>query len=149
MEPKNSIAVFRSCLEAYEHYCKPLCSELGMPQMAIDVLLFLANNPELCTAKDISRCRGFKENILSVNINKLVNEGFLERLSVAGDRRKVRLVCTQKAQPIIERAQKAHESFHMLISENLTKTDIETYQRCLAVVDKNAERIKKMNAMEV
>lgn len=82
MNTKNCIIVFRSCIEAYEHFCKPLCNELGMPQMAVDILLFLANNPESCTAKDINKCRGFKENILSVNINKLVKEGFLERLSV-------------------------------------------------------------------
>lgn len=148
MKPKNSIIVFRRCIEAYEHYCKPLCNELGMPQMAFDILLFLANNPESCTAKDISRHRGFKENILSVNINKLVNEGFLERLSVEGDRRKVRLVCTEKAQPIIERGRKMHESFHQLISEGLTEADIEACQRCLAVIGKNAERIKKMNTMK-
>lgn len=148
MQLKNSMTVFRSYIEAYEHYCKPLCSELGMPQMAFDILLFLANNPEFCTAKDISRLRGFKENILSVNINKLVNEGFLERLSVEGDRRKVRLICTKKAQPIIERGRKAHESFHMLIREGLTEEEIEACEHCLEVVGKNAERIKKLNIVE-
>jgi len=148
MQSKNSLTVFRSYIEAYEHYCKPICSELGMPQMAFDILLFLANNPNFCTAKDISRFRGFKENILSVNINKLVNEGFLERLSVEGDRRKVRLVCTQKAQPVIERGRKAYESFHLLICEGLTEADMETCGHCLAVVGKNAERIKKMNMAE-
>lgn len=147
MNANNSITVFRSCIEAYEYYCKPLCNELRMPQMAVDILLFLANHPDSCTAKDISKCRGFKENILSVNINKLVNEGFLERLSVEGDRRKVRLVCTKKAQPIIERAQKAYESFHMLICEGLTEADIEACRHCLMVAGKNAERIKKMNAV--
>lgn len=148
MKQKNSVAVFRSCIEAYEQYCKPLCKELAMPQMAVDILLFLANNPEFCTAKDINKCWGFKENILSVNINKLVNEGFLERLSVEGDRRKVRLVCTQKAQPVIERARKAYESFQMLIREGLTEADIEACRRCLSIVSKNAERVKKMSIEE-
>ncbi|MCM1543515.1 MAG: MarR family transcriptional regulator [Blautia sp.] len=149
MDRKNSIAIFHSCLEAYEHYCKPFCNELGVPQMAIDILLFLADHPESCTAKDISRCRGFKENILSVNVNKLVNKGFLERQSVEGDRRKVRLVCTEKAGPVIARIQKAHESFHMLISEGLTETDIEACQHSLVVVGKNAERIKRMDPTEI
>ena len=64
---------------AYSAVCKPLCQELGLPQTAFDILLFLANNPEYSTAKEISRYRGFKENIISVNVNKLVNEGFLLR----------------------------------------------------------------------
>ena len=106
----HNITIFRSYLEAYEHFCKPLCHELDMPQMAFDIMMFLANHPETCTAKEISQHRGFKENILSVNINKLVNEGFLERSSVEGDRRKIRLVCTRKAQPIIERGRRLQDN---------------------------------------
>lgn len=30
---------------AYSTVCKPLCQELGLPQTAFDILLFLANNP--------------------------------------------------------------------------------------------------------
>ena len=32
---------------AYSTVCKPLCQELGLPQTAFDILLFLANNPEI------------------------------------------------------------------------------------------------------
>lgn len=30
---------------AYSAVCKPLCQELGLPQTAFDILLFLANTP--------------------------------------------------------------------------------------------------------
>ena len=30
---------------AYSAVCKPLCQELGLPQTAFDILLFLANGP--------------------------------------------------------------------------------------------------------
>ncbi len=144
MSGENSIAVLQNYLEAYENYCKPLCRELGMPQMALDILLFLAYNPEGCTAKDISRGRGFKENILSVNVNKLVVEGYLERLSVEGDRRKVQLVCTQKAQRIIERGRAAQEAFFAEIYDGLTEEDREAGMRCLKVINENADRIKRL-----
>lgn len=144
MGKKSNIAIFHHITRAYEHYCRPLCRELDMPQMAFDILMFLANNPESCTAKDISRGRGYRENILSVNINKLVSEGYLERAAVAGDRRKVRLVCTEKAQPIIARGQKALEEFHCLMKEGLSAEDMEICQRCLEIVGKNAERIEKI-----
>ena len=148
MGKKSNIAIFHHITRAYEHYCRPLCRELDMPQMAFDILMFLANNPESCTAKDISRGRGYRENILSVNINKLVSEGYLERAAVAGDRRKVRLVCTEKAQPIIARGQKALEEFHRLMKEGLSAEDMEICQRCLEIVGKNAERIEKMERIE-
>ena len=35
---------------AYNRTCKSLCQELKLPQTAFDILMFLANNPELhCT----------------------------------------------------------------------------------------------------
>ncbi len=141
MSRKNNVSDFHSYMEAYEHYCKPLCREIAMPQMAFDILMFLANNPDACTAKDINRRRGFKENILSVNINKLVNEGYLERSAVEEDRRKVRLECTQKAQPIIERGRRLQERFSLLIREGITEEDFEVCQRCLDIVGQNARKI--------
>lgn len=148
MNRKNNMANFHSYMEAYEHYCKPLCREIAMPQMAFDILMFLANNPDACTAKDISRGRGFKENILSVNINKLVNEGYLERFSVEGDRRKVRLECTQKARPIIERGRRLQDRFSLAIREGVSAEEFEVCQRCLDIVGQNARKILQMKIVE-
>ena len=74
--------------KAYSETCKPLCHELNIPQTAFDILLFLANNPEYKTARDIVEIRKIKANLVSVNVDKLVNEGYLERKSVEGDRKK-------------------------------------------------------------
>lgn len=141
MEQKGAVTNLRAFLEAYEIYCKPICRELGMPQMAFDILMFLANNPEFFTAKDISRFRGFKENIVSVNVNKLVSEGYLERCSVEEDRRKVRLVCTEKAGNIIERGRKAQESFQAIMTEGLGAEERAVFQHCMCTMASNAERL--------
>ena len=37
----------------YNAACKSLCQELKLPQTALDILLFLVNNPEYKTASDI------------------------------------------------------------------------------------------------
>ena len=42
---------------AYNRTCKSLCQELKLPQTAFDILMFLANNPEFCTARDIVEVR--------------------------------------------------------------------------------------------
>ena len=70
---------------AYSTVCKPLCQELGLPQTAFDILLFLANNPAYKTASDIVDVRRIKANLVSVNVDKLVQEGLLERRPVPGD----------------------------------------------------------------
>ena len=90
-------------IEAYHKVLQPLCQEEDLPIIAMDMLLFLANNPEKTTAQDICRCRGLKPGIVSVYVERLVSEGYLQRQPVPGDRRKVLLRCTEKAEPLVER----------------------------------------------
>ena len=71
---------------AYSALCHSLCRELNLPQTAFDILLFLANNPECDTASDIVELRKIKANLVSVNVNRLVEEGYLYREPVPGDR---------------------------------------------------------------
>lgn len=71
--------------QAYNAVCKPLCQELGLSQTALDILLFLANNPDYKTARDIVEVRHIKANLVSMNVDKLVQEGYLERYAVVGD----------------------------------------------------------------
>ena len=70
--------------QAYNAMCKPLCQELKLPQTAFDILMFLANNPDCTTARDIVEIRKIKANLVSVNVDRLVQEGYLERRAVAG-----------------------------------------------------------------
>ena len=87
----------------YNAACKPLCQELKLPQTALDILLFLVNNPEYKTASDIVEVRKLKANLVSVNVDRLVQEGYLRREAVAGDRRKTLLIGTEKARSVVER----------------------------------------------
>ena len=83
---------------AYSATCKTLCRELKLPKTAFDILMFLANNPDYKTASDIVEVRKIKANLVSVNVEKLVRDGYLERKAVEGDRRKVELICGKKLQ---------------------------------------------------
>ena len=80
---------------AYSAVCRPLCHELNLPQTAFDILMFLANNPEYTTARDIVEVRKIKANLVSINVDKLVSEGYLRREVDTADRRKTHLLCTQ------------------------------------------------------
>lgn len=95
-----SMEFSRKLALAYGAMCKPLCQTLKLPQTAFDILLFLANNPAYQTAADIVEIRKIKANLVSVNVDKLVRDGYLTRETVEGDRRKTRLCCTERAQPM-------------------------------------------------
>ena len=148
MDDLSGMEILHRIRQAYEGWCKPLCRELGMPQMAFDILMFLSVNPERCTAKDINRQHGFKENILSVNINKLVNEGYLERRAVEGDRRKVRLSLTEKAKPILSRGNRALEEFNLLLREGITLEELAVFNKCLRVAGENARKIQTITSSQ-
>ena len=53
---------------AYTAVCRPLCQEMKLPQTAFDILMFLYNNPEYKTARDIVEIRNIKANLVSVNV---------------------------------------------------------------------------------
>ena len=141
MERKISLKFAHDLIETYGARCKPLCREIQMPQTAFDILMFLSNNPEHCTAKEISRFRGFKENIISVNVNKLVSEGYLLRENDQLDRRKVRLLCTEKAAAIVRRGREIQDRFFRQIQQGLTQEELNTHFHCLETIAANAQAL--------
>lgn len=128
--------------EAYYVTMQPLCAELDLPPAALDILLFLANNEGYDTAGDICRCRGMKPGIVSFHVEKLVNEGYLERRGVPGDRRKTRLVCTEKAAPIVARGRARQEVFGRQVAAGLGEEDLAHLRKCMAVFERNIEQIR-------
>lgn len=126
---------------AYSKKCKPLCQELGLPQTAFDILIFLANNPEYKTASDIVEVRKIKANLVSVNVEKLVQEGYLIRETVKGDRRKTYLLCTDKAQPIIQKGRMVQEAFFELLFEGTDEEAKKRFYEVMGLMSKNLDKI--------
>lgn len=129
------------CAAAYDLLCKPLCNELGIPRSAFDILLFLANNPQCKAARDIVQKRRVKPNLVSVNVDRLVNMGYLERKAVPGDRRKVELVCTPKADEAIERGRAFQHDFQTRMLEGVDESDLKVFRRVIDAVDGNLSNI--------
>ena len=130
-------------IEAYHAALLPVCRDTGLPPMAVDILMFFANNPESGTAKDVCQCRGFKSGIVSVHVDRLVNEGLLSRQDVPGDRRKTRLVCTDAADAIIERGRALQKAFAQKLVAGLSEADIAVFHNCLTVLSENMDDIRK------
>ena len=117
-----------------------------MSQTALDILLFLANNPDYKTARDIVEVRHIKANLVSMNVDKLVQEGYLERYAVASDRRKTKLLCTSKAGPIIRRGRAVQNAFFKRLLDHVEPADQEVFFRTMELIGKNLDEILKENA---
>ena len=131
---------------AYSAAMQPLREELHMPQAAADILLFLSSNPTYHTAGDICRIKTLKKGIVSLHVDRLVQEGYLQRRSEEGDRRKCRLVCTEKATPLIEEGRARLERFYEAAVEGLSAAELETLRRCLETIENNMERLGRKEA---
>lgn len=126
---------------AYSATCKTLCRELKLPQTAFDILMFLANNPDYKTASDIVEVRKIKANLVSVNVEKLVRDGYLERKAVEGDRRKVELICTKKAEPVIENGKKLQQDF---VEQILSGVDEEKRKKMAEILNQMEKNLNEM-----
>ena len=126
---------------AYSVMCKPLCQEMKLPQTAFDILMFLSNNPQYKTARDIVEVRKIKANLVSINVDKLVKEGYLGRREVAGDRRKTELVCTSQADSIIEKGRIVQKDFKDTLFNSMDDSMKEILFKGMEIMEDNLDRI--------
>ena len=127
-------------MDAYSAAMQPLSREFAIPQTAAEILLFLANNPENRTAKNICTMRQLKPGIVSLHVDTLVTLGFLERKSVPGDRRKLHLEPTEKASSIIARGRQMQERFAQTLAQGLSPEELSCFARCMETISQNLER---------
>ena len=137
----NAVQMHMHMREAYDAVLKPLCAELSRPQSALDILLFLANNPGYDTARDICFYRHMKPGIVSFHIDRLVGEGYLARKSDEKDRRVTHLAVTEAAEPVVARGRALQAALGKRLMEGLGDEDRALFCRCIATISENAKRI--------
>lgn len=126
---------------SYGNVCKPLCHRLNLPQTAFDILMFLGNNPEYQTARDIVEIRHIKANLVSVNVERLVQEGYLTRSPAPGDRRKTLLLCTEKAQDIISQGRQLQENYFASLFQGVDQAHLQAYEETTRMIEANLNHI--------
>lgn len=141
MEGPQMASFAKKFTRVYNTMMQPLCEELNMPETAVDILMYFANNPDMNTARDVCRFKFLKSGIVSFHIDRMVNEGLLERRAEPGDRRTCRLVCTEKAAPIIEKGRALQMQFGRAITAGLDEATMETLKFSMQTVNNNLERL--------
>lgn len=132
----------RNMTEIYEENCEPICREYNIPHISLEILSFLSEFPEHFTAKDICSIKMIKPSLVSLHVEKLVKSGYLVRESVNGDRRKVKLVCTEKAKAVAAACREIRERCFTLITDGISDEEMKLLDDCLSKISKNAEKVK-------
>ena len=119
----------------YEEALHAVAVQYGLTMNELSVLLFLANNPGLDTARDVAELRGLGKSQVSQAVEGLSKRGFLRREADGGDRRVVHLLIAPSGEPLAREAQRIQGRCARDITSGLTpeeRSQLETLAEKIA-----------------
>ena len=140
-----AVELTKKFMAAYKAAQKKVCKAWNVPEVSLDILLFLANNPEYSTARDIVEVRSIKANLVSQHVDRMVREGYLCRKEVQGDRRKRDLSLTEKAMPIIEAGRRMQTDFFETLFHGVSEGEKRAFFETMDIMSRNMDKILKGN----
>ncbi len=140
-----AVELTKKFMAAYKAAQKKVCKAWNVPEVSLDILLFLANNPEYTTARDIVEVRSIKANLVSQHVDRMVREGYLCRKEVQGDRRKRDLSLTEKAMPIIEAGRRMQTDFFETLFHGISEGEKRAFFETMDIMSRNMDKILKGN----
>ena len=105
------MAYKNTTMQLYRRILAPTLQLHELTRMEMDVLLFLANNPEYDTARDLVEIRRLSKSHVSAAVDALVQRQFLQRSQLPGNKKLIHLRLTPAAQPAIRDGQAAQKEF--------------------------------------
>ena len=140
-----AVELTKKFMAAYKAAQKKVCKAWNVPEVSLDILLFLANNPEYTTARDIVEVRSIKANLVSQHVDRMVREGYLCRKEVQGDRRKRDLSLTEKAMPIVEAGRRMQTDFFETLFHGVSEEEKQAFFETMDMMSRNMDKILKGN----
>lgn len=130
--------------KGYARLLDPICKKWDLTRNELDVLLFLANNPEFDRAVDIVNHRGMSKSHVSLSLTNLESRGFLLRQEDPSDRRTVHLSLLPKAQEIAEAGRIAQKRFFSYLHQGVSQEQIEMMIDFARKVSENIKNIEEI-----
>lgn len=108
--------LYADCLE-------PVCTKHQLTRMELDILLFLANNPQFDTAASIVEIRCLTKSHVSASVKELESRGLLTKSYASGNRKTIHLSLTPAAGPIIADGKSAQNHFYAIAFQSFSEED--------------------------
>lgn len=105
--------------QLYQQMLQIEAKKLDLSSAEANVLLFLANSPERCTARDACYYRGFSKAYVSKAVEGLSRRGYLRATPTEEDRRLQWLTLQAEAQPVIAHLRDMQQAFLQTLTEGL------------------------------
>ena len=125
----------------YAHQFAPLLERTGLTMREVHVLLFLANNPDYDTARDVTLYRGMSKSQVSQAVELLWAEGLLQRTPDEADRRMVHLSITPAGRPRARECQALQERCGARLLDGLAPEQVRQLRELLETVLDNGAHL--------
>ena len=126
--------------QLYQRLLRPAREAAGLTQGELDILLFLANNPEYDTASDVVAIRRLAKSNVSVGVRSLERKGFLTRQADVQDRRLEHLRLTPAADAAVTAGRNGQAEFEAVLIAGLTPEERETLSDFTVRIQRNITR---------
>ena len=127
----------------YEILMASVCEKYDLRKLEYDILLFLYHNPKYHTAADIVRIRKLTKSHVSTALKVLEEKGFIEKETVADNKKHVNLLLTDSANELIQDGIRVQKQFAEDMLRGLTKEEIALCKQVFQKICDNAERCIK------
>lgn len=131
----DDIAAMRSL---YSAQLDAVGREFGLARVELDILLFLANNPQFDTATDIVERRCISKAHVSQSVKSLEQRGYLERRYVGDNRRTIHLNLLENAQAAVDAGRQAQTRCFASLLEGFGEDEVEQLRSFLGRISDNA-----------
>lgn len=120
----------------------------GLSKVEMDVLLFLYNNPQYDTARDIVEFRHIAKSYVSKAVELLVKKDALTVKEDGRDRRVLHLKVSDCSLEAVEMAKSAQERVMKDLFKGLTAEEQRTFERVLRKMSYNIEEVTRTDNEE-
>lgn len=129
----------------YERTVMPVCRKFGLTYMEFTVLMFLANNPQHDTAAQIVKIRRLTKSHVSVSLKALQERGLVKGFYAPGNKKRLHLVMTEQAMPVVEAGVAAQKEFGDKLIRGFTPEEVAQLQFLTEKLHENMKREEEEN----
>lgn len=123
----------------YSNCVAPVCEQYHLTRMELDILLFLANNPQFDTATDIVELRYLSKSQVSASVQLLEKKGLTTRCYYPGNRKTAHLKLTELSAPMVQAGQAAQREFGAILTKGFTEEELAKMQEFNQRIQKNID----------
>lgn len=132
-------AAVRRLLKLYDAELDEIRRNYGLSRIEITIVGFLHNNPGRDIAAEIAEIRMLPKGHVSKGIDRLIQNGLIQRSRDEKDRRKIHLSLSEAAAPVVREIEEADRRFEEILYRGISEEELCMYRSVYRRIMENAE----------